>query len=358
VKIFLSWSGDLSRDVAAALQDWLPSVIQTVEPFLSSDSILKGSRWGQDLDAALESSAYGVICLTRENIESPWVAYEAGALSKSLASGRVCPLLVDLAQDEISGPLSQFQHTTLAKDEVLKLLSSINDASGPQSVDVSRLSKAYEIWWPELETRINSVLATYSEARKEAVREQPSSRTFRLLASRGTLINPGDESRNIAFKVETINLILASLGSALVSATDHETAATAFFAAGYGAGRTFGDRVLEKWDLEFPTDSIVDRVNRWCEFDSDVGWGRLKNDLTVDEEKGQISGTIRLADNFQTYKRSGDNHPDCSLMFGYIKGVMEAFCSGVPISVLCNREQCPMSHPFKRDCAFEVTIDK
>ncbi len=358
MKIFLSWSGDLSREIARVFQEWLPAVIQTVEPYLSSDSIAKGSRWSHDIGAALESSMYGVICVTRDNITSPWVTFEAGALSKSLSSGKVCPLLVDVSREEVSGPLSQFQNTIFSKDEIFKLVTSINDASGSQAVERIRLEKAYEIWWPELETKYNSVIAAHNEQHKKGKKEQPSSRTFKLLASRGTLINPADQSRNIAFKVETINLIMSSLGSAIQKATDYETAQDTFFSAGYKSGKIFGDRILEKWDLEYPSDCIVERVNRWCEFDSDVGWGRLKNNLTIDEENGNISGSIRLADNFQTYKRSGLNHPDCSLMFGYIKGVLESFCSGVPFSVVCDRNQCPMDNPFKRDCSFEVKIER
>lgn len=142
--------------------------------------------------------------------------------------------------------------------------------------------------------------------------------------------------------------------------TDQDTARQAFFSAGYEAGRKFGDRILEKWDLDFPEDSIMIRVNRWCDFDSDVGWGRLTNNLAIDEQKGRISGVIRLLDNFQTYKRAEANHSDCSLMFGYIKGVMESLCSGVPFSVECKREQCPLSNPFKRErgCTFQVMIER
>jgi TIR domain len=84
MKVFISWSGGVSHRVAVALRDWLPYVLQSVDPYVSSEDIEKGARWSNEVGRELESTSYGILCVTRENLDSRWLNFEAGALSKSM----------------------------------------------------------------------------------------------------------------------------------------------------------------------------------------------------------------------------------------------------------------------------------
>ena len=54
--VFLSWSGKASSDAAAVLRDYLPAIIQSVQPFYSPKDIEKGAQWWGALRDKLEST--------------------------------------------------------------------------------------------------------------------------------------------------------------------------------------------------------------------------------------------------------------------------------------------------------------
>lgn len=159
MKVFLSWSGDLSLKVAQIFRDWLPSVIQIVEPYVSAEDIDKGTRWSTDIAKELEASAFGILCVTRKNADAPWLNFEAGALSRQIDKSKVSPFLFDLKRSELKGPILQFQSTILKKDDIKKLLYSINNSCDESTLEESRLDSIFDVWWPKLEEQLSSLLS-------------------------------------------------------------------------------------------------------------------------------------------------------------------------------------------------------
>ena len=87
----------------------------------------KGGFWFSELADRLSESAIGIVCLTSENKNKPWILFEAGALNKGLSTNKVCTLLIDLTPNDIKYPLGGFNHTLLKdKNDFFKLLKSIN----------------------------------------------------------------------------------------------------------------------------------------------------------------------------------------------------------------------------------------
>ncbi len=168
MKVFISWSGDLSQKIAVILRDWLPSVIQSIEPYVSSEDIDKGTRWSSDIAGELADSFYGILCLTPENVGAPWINFEAGALSKAVDQSRVSPFLFNLKRSDVSGPLVQFQSTLNDKADILKLLESMNGAHGEAKLPADRLRSVFEVWWPHLEQKLSALKADTEKVKDKA----------------------------------------------------------------------------------------------------------------------------------------------------------------------------------------------
>jgi len=161
MKVFLSWSGPTSKRIALALREWLPSVIQTVDPWMSSEDIKKGTRWSPAIAKELAESRAAIFCLTPENPGAPWLNFEAGAVSNTSWSANVCTYLFNVASSDIIGPLTQFQWTVAtSKEDNLKLLATINGAQEDGALDQRRLEKAFNTYWPELETALAGIADT------------------------------------------------------------------------------------------------------------------------------------------------------------------------------------------------------
>jgi hypothetical protein len=152
LKIFLSFSGTRSRRVAVALERCLreafPGVVQT----WMSDKIPKGAYWAAELSDALVHTDFGIICLTPENRNAPWILFEAGALTKAVEKNSVCPYLFDMSCSQVDGPLGQFQLTTADRRDTRKLLGAVRRALlekgiGPPARGRSAAEAARTLMW-------------------------------------------------------------------------------------------------------------------------------------------------------------------------------------------------------------------
>jgi hypothetical protein len=160
MKLFLTWSGDKSKRIASALRDWIPSIINDVEPWMSEEDIAKGAHWPSHLGRELEQAKFGIICVTPDNLNEPWILFEAGALSRVIEQARVCPYLFGVEKSAVRPPLGHFQASKSDKEDTKKLLESINgaveDAKGIALTEI-RLTRAFEKFWPDLEQELAKV---------------------------------------------------------------------------------------------------------------------------------------------------------------------------------------------------------
>jgi len=154
VRVFLSWSGkdSASHRVAVGLNEWLCKVIQVADPFLSSDNIQAGERWDDVLGQQLSASDFGILCITKQCVNSPWMLFEAGVLSGTYRNPRrVVPYLLGMDPGDLDPPLGRFNAVTADRDGTYKMVDSLNKLPAGPLVDERVLKATFKVFWPEME---------------------------------------------------------------------------------------------------------------------------------------------------------------------------------------------------------------
>ena len=166
MKVFVSWSGSYAREVAVIIKELLPRIVGSIEFFVSGVDIESGSVWSERLRQELAQSSFGICCLCAENRASHWMIFEAGVLERQ-TRGRVCGLLLGgLKPAEVDGPFAQFQHRSFTRDDVWLLVSDLNVLNG-NTVSSEALRTSFDIWWPTLNQRYESVVLTRAPGLKQ-----------------------------------------------------------------------------------------------------------------------------------------------------------------------------------------------
>lgn len=160
MNIFLSWSGVRSKQVAELLHEWIPDVLQFARTWMSAESIEFGTSWNNEIRKELKETNFGIILVTRENYDAPWLMFEAGALSKDMEVSRVVPLIADpdMKIENLTGPLTQLQAATVfSKQNLLRLFKDINSASNSNQLNPDRLQRCFDLQWQGIEKKYKSI---------------------------------------------------------------------------------------------------------------------------------------------------------------------------------------------------------
>ena len=167
MRVFISWSGQRSLYVAKALREWLPEIVQYVKPWMSHDDLQAGAKWSPEINAELSQTKFGIICLTPENQHKPWLAFEAGALAKTVDDAYVVPYLIDMDKSQVKGPLAQFQAVSFDEKGTFGLVHSINRVPNDDTaLQKETLERVFNRGWPELKCRFENLPDTAAPIQK------------------------------------------------------------------------------------------------------------------------------------------------------------------------------------------------
>lgn len=234
MKVFLSWSGKRSHDIAEGLKEWLILLFPVLDIWISSQDIKAGDRWVRELAQRLENTDFGILCLTPDNVASAWLLYEAGALSKSLDTGRVIPYLVNLEYSHLPGPLTHFQAVQANRQGTQQLVRTISDVIPNNNRSEASIQKIFDLCWPELETQL--ALQPIAELGKG----RP---TVRFQRASGTIVAVNDCPINLSRREYVLYLFLATRSQKGASS----------FPSYKQAARDF-ESWFQAWEMQFSSD--------------------------------------------------------------------------------------------------------
>ena len=228
MKIFISWGGSKSKAIAEVLRDWIKLVLQAMRPWMSTRDIDRGAIWLTEIMDQLKDTEVGIVCLTQENKNRPWVLFEAGALVKGLTSNRVCTLLIDLQPTDVEDPLAQFNHTLPTKEGMLSFIRTLNARLGEAGLDERALERSFTTFWPQFEQDFHA-----------AIESNPVTETLEPRSEKEILVEILQNSRSLHQRLAALSAKKAGEASLL-----------RVLGAQYGAGEKFHE----------VTDLLNDRV--------------------------------------------------------------------------------------------------
>ena len=213
-------------------------------------------------------------------------------------------------------------------------------------------SKLYDSIMPFL-----SVKEIIQEKKNVSTEKSVSANTttvFEYIPERGIMINPEDHQRNVSFRTDTFINMFSGIFDSVTDIAGPEKTEYIFHQAGYKSGQNFAQRLNSRWDFEQNSLSSFERkLKKWCEFDSNVGWGKFSIKVDVNEENGDFSGELTINECFIVDKKS--KKMVCEFVKGYCEGVIETL---ICVQVKLECVVCPLKNRFKSACVFKIVLDE
>ena len=134
----------------------LPKIVKDVQPVLSTD-FQKGTEWSSLLLRDLKEASAGIVFLTPENMDAPWIHFEAGALATAVGNrgGDLFTYCYDFDPSRLAGPLSAYHSTIATKEDTRRLVLDLCTALHRKRPDEG----TYSAWWLDLEKALDNIQA-------------------------------------------------------------------------------------------------------------------------------------------------------------------------------------------------------
>lgn len=165
MKVFISWHGEHSRQVAREVRSFLESVLQGPKYFVSDSDIKRGDLWNKEVRSALDEACAAIVIQTPSGLNGDWLLFETGVVQGHGGATKVIPLLVNLSPADLTAPLADYQASEMNAAGVLRVVESLHELwESDSKADIVAVRRA-------VESQLNSLLGSIAEI--EGVTQQP-----------------------------------------------------------------------------------------------------------------------------------------------------------------------------------------
>lgn len=163
MKLFISWSGKESREIAQYVTEWVNMCfINNIETFISTEDIKVGEDWFSKLSTQLDEADACLICFTPDNLNSKWIHFEIGAAANSKNGMRVMSIVPGNCMSKIGQPLSKYQLTNYSREGFYDLFNSLNELI-ERPIEGRLADKNFSLQWTGLETKLQPYLDNFEK---------------------------------------------------------------------------------------------------------------------------------------------------------------------------------------------------
>lgn len=127
----------------------------------------EGTRGLSEIDQALTSTLFGIVCVSPSHQGSPWLPFEGGVLARDLKASRITPLLVGLGPSDLTGALADLQVTQVNPVDCERLVQTLNSLlDDDQQLPREQVKRSFHMWRPELEEKLMPIERSISSQRQ------------------------------------------------------------------------------------------------------------------------------------------------------------------------------------------------
>ena len=219
-KIFISWSGDISKEIALALKNTIEGSSlgeAGLKCFVSDKDIASGADWWEKVKSELGTCKMGIACITKENSMSPWIHYESGAMVAHELL--VIPLLFECKPRVLNKtPLASNQTIIFEETKFIKMFNDINNIFNLcklSKTDFDQIAKKYYNAFKETIKPLSEQLLKIRYFNTEIYTYPPNITTVNLntvFISAPMASISEDERNELSEYIQTLTPLIYSLG--------------------------------------------------------------------------------------------------------------------------------------------------